>query len=280
MSFFTNTFDASTMDKMKYVIYVLAIAVTISVIVLVADSVFAFLPANPFGAVRAGKKFWTSSPPDSENLIVPAKMSPSVTPDNYTVTVQLMVGDSRTPSIGRYRHILHRGSNPCGLTSSVAGPSGHAGIQVGDIPATAEASYKGIGLPAVMNPGLFLDKQRNDLHVFVHTKSNTGTLWLESVTVADVPLGTPITVGVVCNGRTLEVYLNCRLYSTLLLKGTPYLPSANNQWFGRYGAFPMSGLVKDLHIWDAPLNSSDYMTTCRSVTFNKKELPATCSAQQ
>ena len=281
MGYLSNTFDPSTMDTMKYVVYVLVIAVTVAVVILLTDHFIPFLPANPFGGpsavARAGKKFWKT---DAENLIVPASLSPTVTADSYTMNVQLMIGDSRTPSIGRYRHVLHRGSNPCGLTSTTAGPSGHAGVQIADIPSNAETSYKTLGLPAIMNPGLFLDKYRNDLHVFVHTKSHAGAIWLESVTIEDLPLKTPITVGVVCNGRTLEVYLNCRLYSTLLLKGTPYLPITSNQWFGRYCAFPMSGFVKDLQLWGAPLNSSDYMMICRSASFDKAELPPTCSSQQ
>jgi hypothetical protein len=130
-----------------------------------------------------------------------------------------------------------------------------------------------------MNPGLFLDKYKNDLHVFVHTlgrEADLNVLWLESLTVADLPLQTPITIGVVCNGKTVEVYVNCRLYSTLLLKGTPYLPKADNQWFGRYCAFPMSGLVKNLTLWAAPLGSSDYIQMCRGASFDKNDLPATC----
>jgi hypothetical protein len=282
---FSQKFDPSVMDKMKYVIYILAIAIAVFVVVLIADNFFPFLPVNPLGgpsaAARAGKKFWTNITTESENLIVPASMSPTVVANSYSMTVQLMIGDSRTPSAGRFRHILHRGSNPCSLSSSVAGPSGHAGIQIGDIPDSADPSYKNTGLPAVMNPGLFLDKYRNDLHVFVHTRgkeAGADVLWLESVTIADVPLRTPTTVGVVCNGRTLEVYFNCRLYSTLILKGDPYLPTSDNQWYGRYCAFPMSGIVKDLQLWGAPLNSSDYMSMCRNVTFNNIDLPDVCSA--
>jgi len=132
-----------------------------------------------------------------------------------------------------------------------------------------------------MNPGLFLDKYKNDLHVFVHTKGKENdmeVLWLESLTVEDLPLATPITLGVVCNGKTVEVYVNCRLYSTLLLKGMPYLPKADNQWFGRYCAFPMSGLVKNLTLWSGALGSSDYIQMCRGASFDKNDLPSTCSS--
>jgi hypothetical protein len=186
-----------------------------------------------------------------------------------------MIGDSRTPSAGFFRHIVHRGSNPCGISSSTAGASGHAGISPSAIPSSADPSYIGEGLPAIMNPGIFLDEYKNDIHVFVHTRGKEGNmevLWLESITIADVPLSSPTTVGVVCNGRSLEVYYNCRLYSTLILKGDPYLPKSDNQWFGRYCAFPMTGTVKDLQLWSTPLNSTDYMTMCRTVSFDKIDM--------
>jgi len=101
-------------------------------------------------------------------------------------------------------------------------------------------------------------------------------LWLESLTIADLALQTPITVGVVCNGKTVEVYVNCRLYSTLLLRGTPYLPKDDNMWFGRYCTYPMSGLVKNLTLWPTALGSSDYIQMCRGASFDKNDLPPTC----
>jgi hypothetical protein len=239
--------------------------------------------SGPSAAARAGKVFWTSGN-DAENLIVPASASPTVVAGTYTMSVQLMIGDSRTPGLGRFRHILHRGSNPCGLSlgdGSKAGPTGHSGIQINDLgdDAKADPQYVATGLPAIMNPGLFLDKYKNDLHVFVHTKGKEDdmeVLWLESLTIEDLPLSTPITLGVICNGRTVEVYVNCRLYSTLMLRGVPYLPKADNQWFGRYCAFPMLGLVKNLELWSTALGSSDYIQMCRGAAFDKSQLPSSC----
>ena len=270
-------------DSVKYSIYVLIIVIVISVVVLVIDNIFPFLPVNPISgpsaAARAGKTFWTT---EGENLIVPSSESPTVKAAPYTMSVQLMIGDSRTPSLGQFRHIVHRGSNPCGLTMPQApGPSGHSGIQMADIP-DSETTYKGTGLPSIMNPGLFLDKFRNDLHIFVHTKGKEGAnevLWLESITVNDLPLGEALTIGIVCTDQSLEVYVNCRLFSTLLLKGIPYLPPSLNQWFGRYCASPVSGLVKNLQLWDSALGSSDYIQMCRGASFSKNDLPTTCPSQ-
>ncbi len=286
----TQTLNTATMTGTAgTVVQVIAVAIGVLIIVVVIDSFYPFLPMNPMGtgpsaAVRAGKLFWTTIDADAQNLIVPAAQSPTTLPAQYSMSVQLIVGDSRTPDTQRYRHILHRGSNPCGLSAKTAGPTGHAGIQSSDIATleTKEPVYTTEGLPQIMNPGVFLDKYKNDIHIFVHTEGvedGTHALWLESMTIEDVPLNTPITLGIICNGKVLEVYWNCRLYSTLLLRGTPYLPKADNQWFGRYCAYPMSGLVKHLQLWPTALNLGDYMRACSTATapkFPAIDMPAAC----
>ena len=271
-----------------YVIMALLIGIIVALLVLVTDYFFHYLPSNPIGgpsaAVRAGKTFWKSVGSDTENLIVPASLSPTVTASNYTMTVQVVIGDTRTPSLGKFRHVVHRGSNPCGISAppSGAGASGQAGIQPGDLPPDSDPTYVSLGLPQVMNPGLFLDAYKNDMHIFIHTQgteNNMSVLFLESLTVQDLPLNTPFTIGVVCNGSTLEVYLNCSLYSTMMLKGIPYLPKADNQWFGRYCSFPMTGLVKNLQLWSSALNVSDYRQSCNSASFDMSQVPSSsCSA--
>jgi hypothetical protein len=270
-----------------YAIYTLVLAIAIAAIVMIVDSIWPFLPFNPMtgpsAAARAGKTFWPLTASDSapENLIVPAADSPIKSADSYTMSVQLVIGDSRTPSAGKFRHVLHRGTNPCGLTAPTsAGSTGQAGIQPGDLPPNVEPSYASLGLPQIMNPGIFLDKYKNDIHIFIHT---TGTengmqvLWLESTTIQDLPLQQPLTLGVVCGGKTVEVYVNCKLYSTMMLRGKPYLPSSQNTWYGRYCAYPMSGLIKNLQLWGDPLNSGDYLKVCGGApSFDMGSLPATC----
>ena len=285
--------DMMNRFSMKYLIYLIAIVIVTGILLVLIDTYVPFLPMNPVGpsiTARSVKTFW---PTDGENLIVPASKSPTVSPTDYSMSIQLMIGDSRAnTSVARFRHIVHRGSNPCTISSGGgdAGPTGHAGLTMDQLPTQQDTdSYKQTGLPAVMNPGLFLDKYKNDLHVFVHTKSKVDNgldvLLLESVTIEDVPIGEPLTVGIICNGKTLEVYLNCRLYSTLLLRGTPYLPKADNQWFGRYCTFPMMGLIKNLQLWDTAIGSTDYLAMCRAPstsTFKKSDLtlPMTHAQQQ
>jgi hypothetical protein len=194
------------------------------------------------------------------------------------MSIQMIIGDSRSPNLSKYRHVLHRGANPCGLAGTASGPSGHAGVQLADLPPTADV-YKAQGLPATMNPGLFLDSYKNDLHVFIHTRGHedgSPALWLESATIADLPLNQPITVGVICNGKTVEIYVNCKLYTTMILRGRPYLPAMENMWFGRYCAFPMSGLIKNLQLWADALSSDDYKQMCAGGDFSGMDLPTTC----
>jgi len=274
---------ASMSPTFRNILYLLAIAVVVITVILIVDNFVPFLPASPFSGTssqaRSVKKFWKNSSVSSENMIVPASASPTVRADVYTMSVQFAIGDSRTPSLGQFRHILHRGNNPCSLSIGKEGPTGHVGIRTENLAKNTEKVYTDLGLPSVMNPGLFLDKYKNDMHVFIHTRgkeNDIDILFLESMTVEDLPLNTPITIGVVCNGKNFEVYVNCRLYSTLLLKGTPYLPTAMNQWYGRYCAFPMYGVIQNLHLWDTALGSSDYMSMCRMM--GPIDIPKACAA--
>jgi len=275
---------AAMAGPVQYAIWAVVLGIVIALVLLTVDYFYPFLPMNPVtgpsAIARAGQRFWKKVDADTENLVVPADESPTKASGQYSVSFQLAIADSRTPSPGKFRHIVHRGSNPVGLSASTAGSTGHAGIQPADLPQPGEPTYTDLGLPQVMNPGIFLDKYKNDIHVFVHTKGKEEgmeVLYLESATVEDVPMNTPMNLGIVCMGRSLEIYVNCRLYSTLLLRGAPYMPKADNQWFGRYGAYPFTGVVKNLTLWGAPLGSSDYMQMC-SGAGSLGDMPQTCSA--
>ena len=271
------------------IIYILAAGLAVGLVLVIIDVYYPFLPINPISgpsaAARKGQTFWTGLTADAQNLVVPATSSPTQTAADYTVTAQIILQDSRVPSTQtghQFRHILHRGTNVCGLTVTNPGPSGHNNIQLSDIP-NAPVTYQETGLPDFMNPGLFLDPRTNDLHVFVHTQRRDGSgqliTLLESTTVADLPLNTPISIGVVLNGQTLEIYTNCRLYSTTLLRGQPFLPSpsTNAGWYGRACAFPFTGGIQNLTLWPAALNSGDYLQVCRSADFSKMALSPVCA---
>ena len=272
-----------------FIMVALLVGIVVAVLVCVVDAIHPFLPSNPFGsgpsaAARAGKLFWTKSAEsgeENENMVVPASFSPITSASTYSLSVQLVVGDTR--NVGMFRHILHRGSNMCNLPLPVGltpGATGHAGIQAelsdtsGGSSSSTIISSSSYGLPAFMNPGILLDRFKNDIHVFVHTKGHVQSdgsgsggqeTWLESLTLEDIPLNTPITLGVVCNGRSLEVYVNCKLYSTLLLRGLPITLSAeNSNWFGRCCAYPVSGLIQNLQLWGDALGPGDYAKVCKT----------------
>jgi hypothetical protein len=266
------------------VIFILFIGIAVGVLLLIVDVYYPFLPINPISGpsavARQGKTFWSGITVDAQNLMVPSTVSPTQTADDYTVSIQILLQDSRTPSNGRYRHILHRGVNPCGLSVTQPGPTGHSNIQLSDIP-DPEPSYAETGIPSFVNPGLFLDPVTNDLHMLVHTlgtdTAGTRALLLEGATVEDLPLNTPITIGVVLSGQSLEIYTNCRLYSTTLLRGKPQLPNKElTAWFGRACAFPFTGAVQNLALWSSALNSGDYLQVCRSGDFSKVNLTPVC----
>ncbi len=270
------------------IIMTIGIAIAVIVVVLIVDLYYPFLPINPVSgpspAARQGKRFWTSVDANTENLIVPVAESPTTNPSNYTVSVEVLMTDSRTPDLGKFRQILHRGANPCQLSVSSAGPSGHAGIQLSDLPPNTDPNYVAAGLPSIMNPGVFLDPYRNDIHIFVHTQGlqdGVTTLWLESMTITDLPLNTPLTLGIVCSGKQLEVYTNCKLYGTMMLKGKPFMPSSANQWFGRYGVYPMAGTVQNLQVWGSALAVGDYVPFCNgSAAFGDKSTASCPTATQ
>lgn len=256
----------------SWVIYSLIAALIIGIIIVVIDIFHPFLPSNPFGGVspnaRNSKVFWKDKNGDVENLFVSKSESITTRPDVYSMTIQMFISDSRTPSLGKYRHVLHRGSNPCGITSS------------GSVANSGTTSYNNDGLPEIMNPGLFLDKYKNDLCVFVHTKDSTGGMLLESLLIKDLPLNQTINIGLVSGSKTLEVYVNCRLYATHLYAGIPHLPSNNNQWFGRYCAYPFLGSVSNLTLWDSPITSLDMIKLCRTSKILNAPQPCPGSAGQ
>ncbi len=257
--------------KWSYAIYLLFIVIVVISLVTIIDVFFPFLPMNPIGPsviARSSTTFWTS---DGENLFIPVEKAPALPPTNYSMSIQLMIGDSRPQTTGQFQHIVHRGRM---YSSPVPGPGPSSGP--GTSPSTSlQAGYSATGLPVFMNPGLLLDNYKNDLHVYIHTQSNinNNSLVLESVTIEDLPTRTPLNVGIICNGNTLEVYLNCRLYSTLLLAGTPILAPADNQWFGKFGTFPMIGLIKNLQLWSSAIGPTDYMSICKTPSFDNDTLP-------
>lgn len=186
--------------------------------------------------------------------------------DSYSIQFDSQLLDSRnyTANTSIYRHILHRGSNEL-ETSTVAGQVLSRCVAVNTSALPPE------GLPARMNPGIFLDPVKNDLLVFVDTIQGAQP-YRESVRIADIPLHTPFRMEIVLNGRVLEVYLNCRLEVTKVLAGTPKV--VENQWYGIAGAASAQAQVQNLLLWKRPLGVEDVKALCE-----KPKLPTFASVR-
>jgi hypothetical protein len=153
---------------------------------------------------------------------------------------------------GPYRHIMHRGSKELLATTQNGIPlSGCAPAGVGELPP--------FGLPARMNPGIFVDPNINDIIIFVDTM-NGATPYRESVRIVDVPLDTPFQLGVILNGQVLEVYLNCKLEVTKVLAGVPR--EIENEWYGISGRANAQAQIQNLMIWMSALAAEDLRPLC------------------
>ena len=151
---------------------------------------------------------------------------------------------------GPYRHIFHRGSDDLilatvkGTLLSGCGARGNAA----DLP-----EY---GLPADMNPGVFLDPNLNDILVFVDTEGGDR----ESLRIPNIPLDIPFRIGIILNDRVLEFYLNCRLETTKILKYKP--KKVDNVWYGIAGAAGAEAQIQNLRVWNKAITSLDLKDLC------------------
>jgi hypothetical protein len=108
----------------------------------------------------------------------------------------------------------------------------------------------------------------NDILIFIDTVDGAQN-YRESVRIADIPLDTPFRIGIVLKGKVLEVYYNCGLEVTKLLKGEPR--NVENKWYGLAGSASMDGQIQNLYLWDKALAADDIRTLCPSLpTFSKK----------
>lgn len=155
---------------------------------------------------------------------------------SYSFNMDLVLKETRTNATnGIHRHIFHRGSDEY---ASATPPS---------------------MLPRRMNPGVFLDPLTNDLLIFVDTLGGS-TGYRESLRVADLPLGTPFRLGLALNNRVLDVYIDCRLEETKMLKGTPR--TVENRLYGVTGPSPAPVQLQNVYCWNYPLPSNDFTALC------------------
>jgi len=155
---------------------------------------------------------------------------------SYSFNMDLVLKETRTNATnGIHRHIFHRGSDEY-----------------------ASATPANV-LPRRMNPGVFLDPLTNDLLIFVDTLGGS-TGYRESLRIADLPLGAPFRLGLALNNRVLDVYIDCRLEETKLLKGTPR--TVENRLYGVAGPSSAPVQLQNVYCWDTPLPANDFTALC------------------
>jgi len=181
------------------------------------------------------KRVWPPSGTTSNLTAYPSQFG-TLQDIAYSFNMDLVLKETRTnDTSGLHRHIFHRGSDEYGSSTP---------------PAT---------LPRRMNPGVFLDPLTNDLLIFVDTLGGS-TGYRESLRVADLPLGTSFRLGLGLNNRTLDVYINCRLEETKMLKGQPR--TVENRLYGVAGPSPAPVQLQNVYCWDTPLASNDFTALC------------------
>jgi hypothetical protein len=175
------------------------------------------------------KRVWPPSG-NTTNLTSYSSQFGQLTDTAYSFNMDLVLKETRTnDKSGLHRHIFHRGSDEYA------------------------SSNPGRVLPRRMNPGVFLDPLTNDLLIFVDTL-NGSEGYRESLRVADLPLSSPMHLGLVLNNRTLDVYINCRLEETKLLRGTP--KTVENRLFGVAGPSPAPVQLQNLYTWTYALGQA------------------------
>lgn len=258
----------------QWILYLLVILFIVLVIAILRGTKIdlSWLDPRPrrWKVLARASHFWIPSGIYT-NLIVPAhKAVPDMSDLNYSMTIEYVLYDSRNYNTteGPYRHIMHRGSNEL-ASVSVAGMavSGCAANQSGDLPP--------FGLPKRLNPGIFLDPNTNDILVFVDTTNGSDT-YRESLRVSDIPLDTPARLCVVMNGQVLEVYLNCRLEATKILRGQP--KHVENEWYGIAGTASAQAQVQNLYVWNESLGIEDMLSLCPGPPVFKNKRPICSNA--
>jgi hypothetical protein len=126
-----------------------------------------------------------------------------------------------------------------------------------------------------MNPGIFLDPNKNDLIIFVDTESGSQS-YRESVRIPDIPMDIPFRLSLTLKNQVLNVYLNCRLEITKVLDGVPR--SVENRWYGLAGAAAAQAQLQNLYVWRRALQADEAGAACSSPPVFDKKRPLCNSA--
>jgi len=239
------------------------VAVFAGIIILFAlNAKYKFLPAsmNLFQKLGLSKSedgsFWTDPNSKTTLSLTQTQMPPNFPSRfGYSMMFDLMIFNSRasisvaTGGALPYRHIFHRGSNDLGTAGTPAGCAGGGSAATGSTAAST-------GLPKLMNPGFIADPATNDVIVFIDTSSGR-----ESARITNHKLATPYRIGIIVYEGFFEIYTECRLLTTQVLKGIP-LSVASSGVYALAGPHALSAKIQNLRLWSTTLPVQQVITEC------------------
>jgi hypothetical protein len=262
MNLFGNSFNGQPGGGGKmWIVYGLVGVLLVLVLLMLAQAQFNVLPRYLDPRPMKWKvesdmlAFWRT-PDAGVPLRVDASEFKSTTRfTRYTVLMDMIWYNTRAQGDAtQYRHIAHRGSSEVGglveaSTLRLIEQSGSKATLTGGVTANelTQIGTMPFGLPSRMNPGIMADPVTNDMLIFIDTERG-GEFQRESIRVADVPLDTPFYLGILVADSYAEVYINCRLEATKVLRGLPR--SVERDWYGLSGPTPLAAQIQNLRYWD------------------------------
>jgi hypothetical protein len=151
---------------------------------------------------------------------------------NYSMAVDILLQDPSVQSVAE-RPIFWRSSREVPDT-----PSNSNG------PAITQMIGK-------FNFAVYLANSTNDLVVSVLTTGGQ----IESVPVANIPVGKPFRLGIILSERFLEVYLNGRLYKTRNLASAPLAVAGS--FMPASGPYKDMAVVRNLRLWKGTISPAE-----------------------
>jgi hypothetical protein len=175
--------------------------------------------------------YWTdrSKPLSSADTVLGENDTGTV---NYSMAIDILLQDPSVQSAAE-RPIFWRSSREVPDTPS--NPNGPAITQ----------------MVGSFNFAVYLANSTNDLVVSVLTTGGQ----IESVPVANIPVGKPFRLGIILSERFLEVYLNGRLYKTRNLASAPLAVAGS--FMPASGPYKDMAVVRNLRLWKGAISPAE-----------------------
>lgn len=269
-----------TIERKWLILYGLAFVFVVIVILVLMNKTIDIIPflsrrKQQKRVNSKGKTYWTNTLQNPVLKVTKEELPEGLQPERYSMLIDIVWGNSRTfGTDAPYRHILHKGS---GDLQTLVEPNFFR-KDATSCPTASGFHMPPNGLPKRMNPGIFADPYLNDIIIFIDTEYDN-KLIRESVRIPDIPLEIPFRLGLTLQNTTLEVYLNCKLEVTKLLKGRPI--QVESEWYGMAGKAPFAGQIQSLKLWPFPLTVLELDTQCpMPIEFLNKQLPCLSTTAQ